>query len=343
MGLTYAWRFTMLPAGITAPAISGAATPQAQARPVATGLYALELSVKDVQMRETVVQLKFAVSIKQDLVAQLQWAGFADVDLDLHLVRPSSEPFSFFTAGPSAKTSGDLNGYAANAVRTMPGSGFNFDWGQPGASDDPVLNLDDTGNGPLIENVSLNFPENDAACETAACRYRVYVHFFKDGRTSSVSGCFVDGGAGCRDGEVCSCAAARRCVADAAPIGDAGVGVGKCFAAPQPVVKLYLRGALEPVTVIPLETLMPPGELVAGAPCHLLHVADIDWPAKSSIASLPDGGTPPPVISVPGADGTGRIVTPETTRFGYRQAGGSLTCSPDVTEGSVQWYSAQPR
>ncbi len=351
-GLTYAWRLTVAPAGVSNLAISGAGTAQAQLRPVATGQYGLELSVKDAQGFETKVNLRFSVAIKQDLVAQLQWPGFGDVDLDLHLVRPSaattadpfSGVFSFFDSGAASKTSGDLNGFAANAVRSMPGAGFDFDWGDPGASDDPMLNVDDTGSGPLIENVSLNSPEHDPKCATASCTYKVFVHYFKDQRLASPSGCVVDGGVGCLDGQTCGCATDERCVADGAPLGDAGVGAGKCYRAPQPVVRLFLKGASTPAQVIPLDTLVPPDLLALGAPCQVLHVANVVWPAKSAIGSLPDGGTPEPTISVPGVDGTGRVVSPVVARFGYRQAGGSLQCSPDVTLGSAntQWYSQQP-
>jgi hypothetical protein len=341
-GLTYAWRIVTAPVGAAGLAFSGASTAQAQLRPVVTGQYSLELSVKDAQLQETTVQIRFAVAVRQDLVVQLQWLGFSDVDLDLHLVRPSAEPFSFFNSGTASKTSGDLNGYAAHLVRSNPGAGYDFDWGQPGSADDPTLNLDDTGSGPLLENISLNFPENDSACATASCIYGVYVHSFNDQRLSAPSGCFLDASPGCHDGEACHCPQTQRCVADSAPIGDAGIGTGKCFVAPQPVVRLFLKGDLAPAKVIPLQTLAPPDLLAVGAPCQMLHVADISWPAKSAIGSLPDGGTPAPIITVPGADGTGRVSSPAITRFGYRQAGGSLQCSPDLTVGTVQWYSAQP-
>lgn len=339
-GLTYAWKLILAPAGVTALSLSGAATSQVQLRPVVTGEYQLELSVKDTQQRETKVQLRFSVAIKQDLVAQLQWPGFGDIDLDIHLVRPAAGVFSFFDA-PS-KTAGDINGYAVSTLKANPGAGFNFDWGQAGSSDDPTLNVDDTGAGPLLENVSLNSPENDPACATASCTYGVYVHYFKDQRLSAPTGCIVDGGVDCRDGQACSCGATQRCVADSAPVGDAGIGTGKCFTAPQPVVRLFIKGAIAPAKTIPLEMLMPPDLLAIGAPCQVLHVADVAWPAKSAIGSLPDGGTPAPIISVPGADGTGRVISPQVSRFGYRQTGGSLQCSPDLTIGSVQWYSAQP-
>jgi hypothetical protein len=350
--LIWAWTLVSAPAGAASLAIAGAATPQAQLRPVVTGEYTLQLTVTDSQQRATSTTLRFTVAIKQDFVAQLQWPGFAGVDLDVHLVRPSavttsSDPFSgvfsFFSAGAANHTAGDINGYAVTTQRAMPGAGFDFDWGQPGSADDPTLNVDDTGNGPLLENVSLNSPENDPLCATASCTYKVLVHAFNDARVSTPAGCVVDGGTGCRDGERCSCAAAERCVADSAPAGDAGVGAGKCSLAPKPVVRLFFKANPTPAAVIPLDTLSPPDDLVIGAPCQMLYVADVVWPAKSAIGTLPDGGTPPPVVTVTGADVTGRVSSPSIGRFGYRQAGGSLQCSPDVTLSGVPWYAAQPR
>jgi len=350
MALTYAWRLSSTPPGGEALTLAGAATSQVQLRPVVTGTYELQLTVNDMQGHTTSVSSRFAVSVKQDLVAQLQWTGAADVDLDVHLVRPSatsasafSGAFDFFSHGTAGKTAGDINGYAVTTKKSLPASGFDFDWGLAGSSDDPVLNVDDTGSGALLENVSLNFPENDPPCATASCRYKVLVHYFKDGRTSSPTGCFVDGGAGCLDGEACNCGTTSRCVADSAPAGDAGLGAGKCYVPPKPVVRLFFRGSPTPAAVIPLDTLTPPDELALGAPCLMLYVADVEWPAKSAIGSLPDGGTPPPIVDVKGADGAGRITAPVISRFGYRQTGGSLQCSPNVTLSGVQWYAEEPR
>jgi hypothetical protein len=317
-------------------------TSQAQLRPVVTGAYTLELTVTDARMAATSVLIRFAVAIKQDLVAQLQWQGFSGVDLDLHLVRPSAvdggDPytgaFSFFNAGAANKTSGDVNGFARRVRDTNQGAGFDFDWGQPGASDDPVLNLDDRGTGALIENVSLNFPEHDPLCATSSCTYRVMVHYFNDGRMHAAApACVVDGGAGCLDGEPCSCAAESRCVAEGTS------GSGKCYPAPAPVVRLYFFGSPTPAAVVPLDTLVPADALRLGAPCTMWHVADVAWPAATEIGSLPDGGTPPPVVTVIGADGTGRLSSPSFARFGVRQSGGSLQCSPDSTQGAIDWYS----
>lgn len=349
-GLTYQWQLVTAPAGAQGLALAGANTAQVQLRPIITGNYTLELAVTDSQQSRVVVPIRFAVAVKQDLVAQLEWRGFAGVDLDLHLVRPTSissgdaftGAFSFFNAGTSNKTSGDINGYARRTRDSNTGAGFDFDWGMPGDTDNPVLNLDDIGDGDLVENVSLNYPENDAACAMSSCQYAVLVHYFADARNSVASACVVDGGVGCADGQACSCATDNRCVAESAPVGVSPAGAGKCYAAPKPVVKLFFKGSPTPANVIPLDTLAPPDEVLLGAPCTLWHVADIAWPARSAIGSLPDGGTPPPVVTVIGADGgTGRI-NPSLARFGMRQSGGSLRCAGDSTQGSVSWYSRQP-
>ncbi len=272
-GLTYRWRLVSTPAGAQNLALSNATTSQVQLRPIATGPYTLELTVTDSRMSATTVTMRFAVAVKQDLVAQLQWEGFAGVDLDLHLIRPSavtgSDPYtgaySPFTAGTAGKTSGDLNGFAKRTKDNNAVAGFDFDWGQPGASDDPQLNLDDRGDGQLIENASLNFPENDALCATASCSYRVMVHVFADNRMNvSPPACVVDGGVGCLDGEPCSCATGSTCVAESALVGSAPSGSGKCFVATKPVVRLFFKGSPTPSTVVPLEGLMPADELVLG-------------------------------------------------------------------------------
>lgn len=350
-GLSYRWRLTATPAGAQNLALSGATTAQVQLRPIATGQYTMELTVTDSRMSATVVTMRFAVAIKQDLVAQLQWEGFAGVDLDLHLIRPSAvtggDPFSgayaFFNTGTSGKTAGDLNGFAKRTRDNNAVAGFDFDWGMPGASDDPALNLDDRGDGQLVENASLNYPEHDADCATASCTYRVMVHVFADNRMHvAPPSCFVDGGVGCLDGEPCSCTSPARCVAESAPAGSAAAGSGKCYAAPSPVVRLFFKGSPTPSTVVPLEGLMPADEVLLGAPCKLWHVADVAWPALTAIGSLPDGGTPPPVVTVVGADGLGRVTNPSIARFGLRAAGGSLRCEPDTTANALPWYSRQP-
>lgn len=352
LGLTYEWKLLSAPAGAMGLGISNATAPQATLRPIVTGEYTLQLTVMDTQLHATVVRLKFAVALKQDLVAQLQWTGFADVDLDVHLVRPSAatqpgDPFSgvfdFFENGPANTTAGDINGYALTKQRPV-GSGFDFDWGSAGTSDDPKLNIDDIGSGSLLENVSLNYPEHDPKCATTSCRYKVLVHYFKDGRTAvAPAACVIDGGVDCLDGQACGCAAPGQCVADSAPRADAGAGVGKCYAPPRPVVRIFLKGSATPALTVPVDLLVPPDELSIGAPCQMLYVADIDWPSKTLIGSLADGGTPLATVSAHGGDDAGRVVTPTLARFGWRQAGGSLQCSPDTTKGAaVDWYTQQP-
>jgi hypothetical protein len=355
--LRYSWKLVSIPMGARPVVLSGATTPQLSLRPVVTGDYVVELTVSD-GMASTVVTGTFTSAIKQDLVVQLDWSGADGVDLDLHFVRPSAttlgDPFSgvfqFFDAptrdGGVSRTSGDLNGYAARTAPTIAQA--NFDWGEPGQVDDPVLNLDNTGmatmGGDLIENISLNNPENDARCAMASCGYRIFVHAFRDARSAvAPPPCIVDGGVDCRDGESCTCSTTGlRCVAESSPIGDAGVGPGRCLQAPTPVVRIFVRGSAVPAKVIPLDTLMPPNPIFLAAPCAMWAVAEVQWPAKTAIGSLPDGGSPPPVIQTIGEGPDGRIV-PRIARFGYRQMGGSLQCSPDLSLGGADWYGPQPR
>lgn len=349
-GLTYAWTLEQTPGGAGSATLGGAATATPTFIPVATGEYVIRLTVRDAQAHETSTTLKLAVVRKEDLVAQLSWngadGGFKNSDLDIHLIRPSSvtdqnDPFSgafsYFSEGTSSTTSGDRNGYADAIQRNPANTGFNYDWGDPGSADDPSLNLDETGNGPLIENISLNYPENDPQCATAACRYKVMVHFFRDDRAPSNGSCTVGGS--CKDGEQCNCPSPElRCVADNAPKGDAGTGNGKCVFSPQANVRIFVRANPTPAAEIPL----PPNTFTVPAPCHMVYVADVYWPRKGA----PDGGTAldggsEPVI-VPRSDENSAIIG----RFGYRTQG-SLTCTPDESltgpSGLVQWYGPEPR
>jgi hypothetical protein len=347
VGLSFEWKIISGPVGMPV-AISGSTTSQAQLRPVITGEYVIELTVKDSQASAVSVRAKFHVVLKQDLVVQLQWPPFSGVDLDLHLIRPSSisgnddftGAFSFFSSGPSNKTAGDINGFSVGVQKAN--AGFNFDWGNMGSTDDPKLNLDDTGAGPLVENISLNFPENDAACATSNCTYSVMAHYFKDARALTPSACVVTGANGCKDGSSCVCAMGSGCVADNLPRDDAGVGSGKCYAAPKPELKIFFKGNPMAAVTVPLESLMPKDDLSIGAPCQLLELAQISWPGRNLIGSLPDGGTPPPVVFVPGTDaGMGRVVNPNVARFGFRQMG-SLQCSPDISVSGIEWYGRRP-
>jgi hypothetical protein len=344
-GLQFRWSVVSVPSGSTVNLLSGAGTPVAVFRPTMTGDYQLQLTVTDSEGSATSTTLQLRVARKEDLVAQLSWGGedggFAGVDLDLHLVRPGSPPFSFFSegavAGAAGATSGDLNGYSATVGRNV--TGFNFDWGQAGAADDPRLNVDDTGQGALVENVSLNDPEHAAECAAGPCAYGVWVHYFKDGRApTGASACDVN--SSCADGEACQCSAALACVANEAVAGGPISGAGRCFLPPQPVVRIYLRGRATPAAEIPLA----PDAWQLGAPCQALHVADVLWPR----AGAPDGGTALDGGSEPVVVPVGPGAAAANGRFGLRTAG-DLACSPDLTlaapnapAGAVSWYGPQP-
>lgn len=340
-GLTYAWVVLSDPTGPSNTSFGS--TAQVSARFPLAGQYTVQLTITDSQGATAMTMLTFAVTLKRDLVVQLEWAGYADVDLDLHLVRPSATDgggaftgaFSFFE-NANNKTSGDINGYAAKTI--LPANaGFNFDWGQAGNADDPVLDRDEKGSGlPPAETITLNSPEHDVTCD-AGCTYPVLVHYFEDKRTpSNPAACIVDDTPDCHDGEACACPVNQRCVADAPSDGGAPFGAGKCYLAPQPVVRVFVFGGATPIATIPLA----PEKVLLGAPCQLWHVADIDWPGRALVGSLPDGGTPPPVVRVIG-ENSGAI-TPVLADFGRRQAGGSLACSANDVRGSgINWYSQQ--
>jgi hypothetical protein len=320
LGLTWNWQIISAPPGSTPVVLAGANTPTVSLRAFAVGRYVIQLTVTDSQMNATAATAAFTVALKSDLLVQLEWAGFANVDLDLHLIRPDAGPFS----------AGDLNGYSVTATPNVS----DFDWGFPGPLDDPHLNIDDTGSGPLLENISLDKPEDDANCASGPCTYQVQVHYFRDARThTSPPACIVDGGVTCLDGQACDCAAGNVCVASAAPAGAPATGPGVCISPVNPVVRLFFRGASAPATEIPLPSLMPPDALVLGAPCQLLHVADVVWPARGT-----DGGIG---VNVIGADGTGRVTNPQISRYGIRQAG-NLQCAPDTMRSGKPWYGLEP-
>jgi hypothetical protein len=343
LGLTYQWRWLGMPEGAGALAIGGASSATATIVPIATGDYTLELTVKDALGLAASAPLTFRVATRKDLVAQLSWnapeGGFPGVDLDLHLVRPSavtssgdpfSGVFSYFQSGSTGKTSGDLNGFSRSQSEAGLGD---FGWGEAGEYDDPRLQVDDTGSGALIESISLDHPENDPACATSRCSYKVLVHYFRDSRlSSSPAGCTVGGG--CQDGDRCDCPAGLRCVAQAASSGSAPSGNGTCHPGPAPVLRIFLRGSAAPAATVPLPA--DPRQTVVGAPCQMLYLADVVWPAKSE----PDGGVPE--IAVRGSSDGGTLDAPVVGRFGIRSPG-SLSCADNERRNGGGWYSAEPR
>lgn len=347
IGVQYLWEVAQAPPGAGTLVLGSPTASQATLRPFASGEYTVRLTVKDAQGHATVTTLKFVVAIKEDLVAQLSWAGSADVDLDVHLIRPSSvgspaDPFSgafsFFEEGAANQTSGDLNGYARIKQANTPG--FDFDWGDVGTADDPRLNLDDTGSGALVENVSLNYPEHDPKCDGGPCTYKVMVHYYRDARAAgSAPACTVTA---CLDGEACDCDAGTACVANGSPDGGAPSGAGRCFVPPAPVVRLFFKANPVPAKVIPLEGLVPADDLRLAAPCQLLYIADVIWPQRGAPVDggpLPDGGPSTPRVVVKGADGSGRVASPVLARFGARSG---LQCSPNATVSGVDWYVPAP-
>ncbi|MBL8952742.1 MAG: choice-of-anchor D domain-containing protein [Myxococcaceae bacterium] len=333
VGLTYRWEVVGAPAGSPGFTTGTMAEYTLSPAPTVPGDYEVRLTVTDPQLHATTVQLRFSVARTEDLIVRLEWPGFAATDLDLHLVRPSAttagSPFSgaFSYFDPVTKTSGDLNGYA-NLRLPVWGAGTNFEWGGQGLCDNPRLNLDDTGSGGLVEDISLMNPERDAKCDGGRCSYKVFVHYFNDTRPASPTACVADGTPDCNDGESCTCAAGSKCVAPPPNDGGRPLGAGECRAAPKPVVKVYLKGSSTPAATIPL----PPTEVMLGAPCTMFYAADVSWPSQQETGSLPDGGTPPATV----IDRTDAGFA----RFGRRQVGDLRQCRPDDT--MTQWFNQTP-
>jgi hypothetical protein len=341
-GLSYAWTLVEAPAQARPVTLTSAASPQttlkAQGGEWTLGDYTLKLAVSDASGETTEVLIRFRVERQEDLVVQLSWANFSNVDLDLHLIRPSAVAgsvdvfegaFAPFDSGASLSTSGDLNGYSATKRAATPS--LNFDWGEPGSADDPQLKVDDKGSGTLSEIISLNFPENDPKCVSSACTYKIMIHYFGDLRPlSSPAACMVTGSS-CLDGEQCDCASpAQRCVANEAPKNAASLGAGRCFDAPTPTVSVFFKGNPVPAKVIPLET----DAQVLSAPCQMWYVADLVWPSKADV--LAGAGTAPNV-NPRGVDAQGVFTSMSLARYGQRLPN-DLRCSPNASLQSLDWY-----
>ena len=250
-------------------------------------------------------------------------------------MRPASTPFGITALPDGGALIDDTSGFTVGSA--LGDAGLSLDWGFPGPSDDPRLNVDDSGDGPLVENVSLDAPEHDPACAAASCAWGLWVHAFRDSRAlASPPTCSLQG---CTEGEACGCPAGLRCVGDAAPK-DAGVtGNGRCRPPTDVRLRVYAHGV--ELATLPVPTLAPPDALSLAAPCQLVHVADVVWPARGTDAGVQ-------VVPV-GVDGQGRFTTPELHRYGWRPAGPqpNLTCAPNtrrtISSGQVPWYAEEPR
>ncbi|MFN7130493.1 MAG: choice-of-anchor D domain-containing protein [Myxococcales bacterium] len=296
----------------------GDKNPEPRFKPDAIGRYKLKVEAKDTFGAVGEAFIEFDAIPKRDLVVQLTWENQPGIDLDVHLVRP---------AGPSCgggscvfHPRNDVNGFSWFK------RGGQFDWGGAGGHDDPRLDFDDQGDKALIENVNLNFPENDPECRTSECTYDVYVHYFKDARTSSGSAPTC-AGAGCREGDVCNCAVTDTvCVS------------GRCVKPVNPLVKIFVKptpSKPDPVLTVPM-----PSEVVSvGGPCFMWHVARVKWPSKATATSDPDYLSKVEVTAV------GQVNLRTFEYYGTLPKG-SFSCSPntpsstpdaDVTYLKVPW------
>lgn len=333
--LTYQWTLESFPAGAPPPALAGDQGPTLRLAAVATGDYGVRLTVRDAQGNRSETTATFRVEVRNDLVVQLSWSGDGGnggTDLDLHLVRPGGTPYGARLTDAGV-VSDDVSGVTVSGA--LVDAGVSLDWGLPGSADDPRLNVDDSGDGPLVENVSLDGPAN--GCAVGPCRYGVFVHAFRDARAlPAAPACTLSG---CLDGEACGCAGGARCVADSAPRDAGASGAGHCRPTVDVEVRVFVRGAA--VATLPLPTLSPPDSLSLVSPCHLLHVADVEWPAAGVDAGV--------VVRPIGADAQGRFTMPVVKRFGWRPPGPapSLSCAPNsrlvLPAGQTPWFSEEPR
>ena len=145
---------------------------------------------------------------------------------------------------------------------------------------------------------------------------------------------------GCLDGERCDCPdPGQVCVANSATSGSAD----RNGDLPSPTGGRgpdFFKGNPVPAATVPLSTLVPPDKLLFPAPCHMLYVADVVWPAKSG-----GGGPVEPSVQVKGTDSTGRLVAPEIGRFGRRQTSTACLANADGDGDAVpnDWYGEEIR
>ncbi|MBI5545685.1 MAG: choice-of-anchor D domain-containing protein [Deltaproteobacteria bacterium] len=303
--LMYHWSVISRPAGSSAEVIDPD-NPEPRFKTDAIGQYVLRLTVTDPWGESASADVEFEAMPIRDLIAQLSWEQQPGVDLDLHLVKPGP-------CGDQADClfdrDGDIDGFLSGLTNGV------FDWGLAGYSwDDPRLDLDDQGDGPLIEIATLNHPQLDPACQTQRCAYDVYVHHFKDWRADS------------RTGPSCP---ARPCLAGSAcGCPETGAGVDsvcvseRCVAPVRANVKIYARTtASQPSLVLPAV-----GEdLSLPSPCTLWHVARILWPSLEELYRDPRAA---PVVLEVGAPGQ------RSFAFYGSLAPSSFSCAPNTPAGT---------
>lgn len=174
--------------------------------------------------------VSFEVVVPRDIGVYAMWPEAPFVDLDLHFVHPSSSLWSDDADGPSD----------CHWANPSP------NWGDPETRvDDPVLVVDDIGNGALVEAVELNDPEPGA-------RYQVHVHFAGDRRVQTGAPVCADDG-DCTGGLVCS--------------------GGRCLPPVEVAVEVWLDGERVEIPA----SFRNPESLVE--PCDDWFVGMVEWPA----------------------------------------------------------------
>jgi hypothetical protein len=310
--------------------IPSANKPNVAFTPDATGSYRLRLTVtKNPPGLTGSDDIAFDAIPQKDLAVQLVWTAM-DVDLDLHLTKPGTA-----TCPPPDGTGVTCEPFDKCCDQSAFGKRhFGWpgpDWGKPNdPTDDPRSEFDATGTATTgsLENVNLNFPEHDPACQTSTigsgkCVYQVWVHYFADARQPPTPP--ACSGSGCLEGGQCNCAQ------PSSPDGGSGSRMlcvsNQCRQSPTAAIKVYLQSNPTPALQIPLPA-NPNGAVAVPGPCFLWHAADIEWPSPTEIAA----GTKPVARAV--LDGTGNPI------FAYygNLPSAQFSCAPNTTIGTDPWY-----
>jgi hypothetical protein len=114
-------------------------------------------------------------------------------------------------------------------------------------------------------------------------------------------------------------------------------GRGRCLRAPQLQVRVYFRGNVEPAASVPVDG----QSLLLGAPCQMVHVANVVWPPRL----LPDGSPPGPGDDL-GAPTVEAVEAPQPVQAYGERGNGGLACAPNgqrTPAGQpIPWYDPAP-
>ncbi len=139
--VSWAWRRVERPDGSAARRPDPANRPTTTFTPDIVGVYLLELTVTDDDRMTATCQTRVIAAATEGLRIEMFWDSDG-TDMDTHLLNPGARRWY-----------NDDDCYYANCT------GGRLEWGDPGADDNPSLDIDDTdGFGP--ENINIDEPEN---------------------------------------------------------------------------------------------------------------------------------------------------------------------------------------